>query len=87
MIAAAIYSLCTLLACACAWLLFGAYRRSGYRLLFWSSLFFALVAANNVLLVIDKLVFPTEIDLSLFRYVVALGATGVLLHGLVWNSE
>lgn len=87
MIAAGIYGLCALSALLCAWLLFAAYRRSRYRLLFWSSLFFVLTTWNNVLLVVDKLVFPTEIDLSLLRYGSALVAIGVLLYGLVWNSE
>jgi hypothetical protein len=87
MIAAGIYGLCALSAVACAWLLFAAYGRSRYRLLFWSSLFFILTTVNNVLLVVDKLVFPTEIDLSLGRYALALVTIGVLLYGLVWNSE
>jgi hypothetical protein len=87
MIAAAIYSLCAVLALVCAWLLFAAYGRSGYRLLFWSSLFFALATLNNILLVVDKLIFPTEIDLSLLRYGLALVTIAVLLYGLVWTSE
>ena len=87
MIPAGIYGLCALVSLACAWLLFAAYRRSRYRLLFWSSLFFVLATVNNVLLVLDKLVFPTEIDLSLGRYALALVTVGVLLYGLVWNSE
>jgi hypothetical protein len=87
MIAAGIYGLCALSALVCAWLLFAAYRRSRYPLLFWSSLFFMLTAANNVLLVVDKLIFPTEIDLSLLRYGLALVTIGVLLYGLVWNNE
>ncbi|HJR76376.1 MAG TPA: DUF5985 family protein [Nitrospiraceae bacterium] len=86
MIAAAIYGLCALSALGCAWLLFAAYRRSRYALLFWSSLFFVLTTVSNIFLVLDKLVFP-DIDLSLWRYGLALLAVGVLLYGLVWNSE
>lgn len=86
MIAAGIYSLCAVLALACAWLLFTAYRRSRYPLLFWSSLFFILTTATNVFLVADKLVFP-EIDLSLWRYAIGLLAVAMLLYGLVWDSE
>ena len=87
MIAAGIYGLCAVSALVCAWLLFSAYRRSGYRLLFWSSLFFILTTVNNVLLVFDKLIFPTEIDLSLLRYGLALVTIAVLLYGLVWSNE
>jgi hypothetical protein len=86
MIAAAIYALCALSALLCAWMLFAAYRRSGYPLLFWSSVFFALTTATNTFLVLDKLVFP-DIDLSLWRHGVALLAIGILLYGLVWSSE
>ncbi|HET6675762.1 MAG TPA: DUF5985 family protein [Nitrospiraceae bacterium] len=87
MIAAVIYGLCAVLALVCAWLLFTAYRRSRYRLLLWSSLFFMLTTVNNIFLVVDKLIFPTEIDLSLLRYGLALITIAVLLYGLVWNSE
>ena len=87
MTAAVIYALCSLSAFACAWLLFAAYRRGRYHLLFWSSLFFMLTTVNNILLVVDKLIFPTEIDLSLLRYGLALITIAVLLYGLVWNSE
>ncbi|MGD9729021.1 MAG: DUF5985 family protein [Nitrospiraceae bacterium] len=87
MTAAVIYGLCALSAFMCAWLLFAAYRRSRYRLLFWSSLFFMLTTVNNILLVVDKLIFPTEIDLSLLRYGLALITIAVLLYGLVWNSD
>ena len=87
MTAAVIYGLCALSAFTCAWLLFAAYRRSRYRLLLWSSLFFMLTTVNNILLVVDKLIFPTESDLSLLRYGLALITIAVLLYGLVWNSD
>ena len=87
MTAAVIYGLCALSAFTCAWLLFAAYCRSRYRLLFWSSLFFMLTTVNNIFLVVDKLIFPTEIDLSLLRYGLALITIAVLLYGLVWNSD
>lgn len=87
MIPAVIYGLCAVLSLVCACLLFAAYRRSRYQLLLWSSLFFMLTTVNNIFLVVDKLVFPTEIDLSLFRYGLALITIAVLLYGLVWNSD
>ena len=51
-----IYSLCTLTSLACAWLLLRSYRATRHRLLFWSTLCFAGLTLNNVLLLVDKLV-------------------------------
>lgn len=82
----AIYSLCTLTALACAYLLLQAFRRSGYRLLLWSGLCFAGLTLNNVVLVIDKVILP-DIDLSVWRSVVALAAMAILLYGLIWDRE
>ena len=83
---AVIYSLCALTALACAILLLQAYRRSGYRLLLWSGLCFAGLTLNNLLLVLDKLVF-VEADLSVWRTSTALLAMSILLYGLVWDNE
>jgi hypothetical protein len=84
--AAIIYTLCALTALGCAILLLRGYRRSGYRLLFWSGLCFAGLTANNLLLVIDKVALP-EIDLSLWRTLIALASIIVLLFGLIWDSD
>jgi len=81
-----IYSLCALTSLLCAWLLLQAYGRSAYRLLLWSGLCFVGLTANNILVVLDKVVFR-EVDLSLWRLVVALMAMLVLLYGLIWNVE
>jgi hypothetical protein len=84
--AAIIYSLCALTALGCALLLLRGYRRSRYRLLLWSGLCFAGLTANNILLVIDKVALP-EIDLSIWRTLVALIAMTILLFGLIWDSD
>lgn len=84
--AAVIYSLCALTALMCTYLLLQAYRRSRSRLLFWSGLCFAGLTANNLLLVLDKLVF-LAVDLSIWRTLVALLAMSVLLYGLIWDTE
>ncbi len=84
--AATIYGLCALTALLCTVLLLLAYRRSGYRLLLWSGLCFAGLTANNLLLVLDKLVFTT-VDLSIWRTSVALVAMAVLLYGMIWSTE
>jgi len=84
--AAIVYSLCALTALLCTWLLIQAYRRRRSGLLLWSGLAFAGLTLNNLLLVLDKLVFM-KIDLSMLRNTVALLAMVVLLYGLVWNAE
>lgn len=85
--ASVIYSLCALTSGLCAWVLFQAHGRMKYQLLFWCGLFFAVTTFNNLLLVVDKLVFPTEIDLSVMRYLISLAALGVLLRGLIFEVE
>lgn len=85
--AAIVYSLCALTALACFVLLLRGWRATRSRLLFWSALCFAAMTVNNSLLVIDKLVFPTQVDLSTWRLGVALLAVVLLLFGLVWEEE
>ena len=86
MVPAIVYGLCMLTALTCAWLLLQAYRKTRYRLLFWCSLFFSISALNNVFLVVDKVMYPT-LDLTLYRYVVALAGLCVLLPGLILERE
>jgi hypothetical protein len=52
----------------------------------WSSLCFAGLTLNNLLPVLDKLVFPLA-DLSAWRTSVAVLAMSVLLYGLIWDAE
>ncbi len=84
--AVTIYLLCTLTSLACAWLLLGSYRRTGHRLLFWSGLCFVTMTVNNILLTLDKLVFP-NVDLLPWRLVTALIAVALLLYGLIYEKE
>lgn len=81
-----IYSLCTLTSLACAWLLLRSYRRTGHRLLFWSGLCFVGMTLNNLLLLLDKLVFP-DVDLRTWRLAAALVAVILLLYGLIYEKE
>ncbi len=81
-----VYGLCALTALMCAFLLLRAYGRQRYRLLLWSGLCFSILALNNFLLVVDKLILPAE-DLSLWRTGTALIAMMVLLYGLIWDAE
>jgi len=82
-----IYSLCALVAALCTFLLLRSWTASRYRLLLWTGLCFAGLTVTNVLLFIDKIVLPTEIDLAPARIVVTLAAMGVLLYGLVWDAQ
>lgn len=84
--AAIIYGLCTLTAATCTYLLLQAYARGRYRLLLWSGLCFAGLTVNNLLLVLDKIVFPTA-DLAVWRTAAAVVAMAVLLYGLIWDTE
>lgn len=85
--AVTIYILCTLTSLACAWLLYASYRRTGHRLLFWSGSCFAVMTINNMLLLLDKVVFPTEISLLPLRLISALLALLLLLYGLIYEKE
>ena len=85
--ASLIYSLCALTSLTCLLLLWRSYRATGARLLFWSAACFLLLTVNNMLLVLDKVVFPVEVDLSLWRLAAALAAVALLLFGLVWEEE
>ncbi|QNA89087.1 hypothetical protein G4G28_12485 [Massilia sp. Dwa41.01b] len=81
-----IYILCILTSLACAWLLFASYRRTGYRLLFWSGSCFAVMTLNNLFLLLDKIVFP-NVDFLPARLVSALVAISLLLYGLIYEKE
>ena len=81
-----IYTLCTLTSLACTWLLLASYRRTGHRLLFWSGWSFAAMTVNNLVLVLDKIVFP-ELDLLPVRLVFALVAMLLLIYGLIYEKE
>lgn len=81
-----IYALCALTAAACAALLLRTYLRTHFRLLLWSSLCFFGLTVNNVLLVLDRVVF-TDVDLSMWRLGIALAAVMVLLGGLILEES
>lgn len=82
-----IYSLCALTSITCLVLLWRSWRASGARLLFWSALCFGALSVNNVLLVIDRVVLPTQVDLGTWRLAWALAAVMLLLFGLVWEED
>ena len=84
---AIVYSLCLLTSAACAWLLGRSYRRNGMPLLLWSCIAFAFLAANNLVLVLDLVVWPKEVDLRIARLSLSLAAVACLIWGFVWEVE
>ena len=83
--AGCIYTLCALTSFACAWLLLQAYCRSRYKFLLWSGICFIALTLNNILVILDK--FFIEVDLSLWRLVMALTGMTILLYGLIFDTE
>lgn len=77
-----IYGLCAAAAFACAALLLRQYMRTRFRLLLWSGACFMGLSLNNVLLVLDRLVF-LEVDLSPWRLALGLLSVLLLIFGLV----
>jgi hypothetical protein len=84
--ASVVYALCAITSILCAVLLGRAYRASRARLLLWSSLSFAGLALNNLLLFLDLVMLPT-VDLALYRGFVAAASVMVLLLGLIWDAR
>jgi len=84
--ATAVYVLCAITSTACAILLLRAYRRTRVRLLLWSFLCFAMLAVNNVLLVVDLAVIR-DTDLSIPRTATALTGLVLLLYGLIFDTQ
>jgi hypothetical protein len=85
--AAMIYTLCALTSITCLVLLWRSWRASGARLLFWSALCFGALSVNNVLLVLDRVVWPVEVTLTVPRLLAALVAVLLLLFGLIWEED
>jgi hypothetical protein len=82
-----LFLLAALTSGACMVLLFRGYARTGARLLLWSALCFIVLTANNVLLFFHTIVFPTQVDLRLFRLMAALAGIACLLYAFIWEAE
>jgi hypothetical protein len=61
-------------------------RGTGVRLLLWSGICFAALALENAILFFDMVVVP-DVDLQVWRNVVALIGLLCLLFGLVWDDR
>lgn len=85
-LAAAVYILCLLTSSACGWLLIRGYRRNRTRLLLWCAGCFALLALNNLLVVVDLILLPS-VDLTMARSVTLLSAACVILLGFIFEVD
>lgn len=80
-----VYVLCAITSLTCAVLLYRGYRHSRARLLLWSSLCFAGLFLNNLLLIVDTR--TPNVDLSFWRTLPALAGIAMLVYGLVWDAD
>lgn len=87
MIAASIYIMCAITSLACAVMLMRAYRKNRSRMLFWSLVCFWGLALNNILLFIDLVVTPPDVDLSPLRTFIGFISVSLLVYGLVSESK
>lgn len=81
-----IYCLCALTSFVCSWALLRSYFSNRSRILLWTGLCFCFMFANNVFLILDRVVFP-DIDFIPMRLFTALVAVVLLVFGLVWEDE
>lgn len=84
--AEALYILSAATSLACFVLLFRGFRRTRVRLLFWSSLCFAALTVNNLLLYADRAIWLDR-DLLLARDLTSLAGISILVFGLIWEVE
>jgi hypothetical protein len=82
-----LYLLALVTSLGCMALLFRAYAASGMRLLLWSALCFVGLSVNNVLLFVDLVILPTEVDLRPYRLLSALAGLLFLLYAFIWEAE
>ncbi|UWZ86459.1 DUF5985 family protein [Occallatibacter riparius] len=83
---ATVYILTCITTLLCAVLLFRGYARVRRRLLLWSALCFVGLTITNLLKILDLLVF-LQTDLYTYRLGAAAVAMGLLIFGLVWESQ
>lgn len=81
-----IYLLCAATALVCSALLWRTCRTNRTQLLFWSSICFLGLAAENVLLYADLVAFP-RVDLSMYRHALGLAALALLVYALIWDAD
>lgn len=81
-----IYLLCAFTAISCGGLLLLSYRRTSARLLLWSGLCFVGLSIANLMVIADLLT-GQNIDFYTWRNLLSLLSMGMLLYGLIWDSQ
>lgn len=84
--AEAVYVLCAITSLLCAVLLLRSWFAAKRRLLMWSALCFVGLMANNLLLVVDRILVPS-VDMSMIVKLPALAGVALFVFGLVWEQE
>jgi Family of unknown function (DUF5985) len=86
-LAPAVYIFGFLVTLACGVLLFRAYAVARKRLLLWSAVCFCGLAISNLLVFVDLVILPTQIDLYPWRLLTAAAAMLILMYGLIWEGQ
>jgi hypothetical protein len=81
-----VYGLCAGAALLCTFFLLRAYLQTKTRLLLWSTMCFAGLTVNNLLVIIDLVILP-QVDLFIWRTLAALLGVLALLFGLLWEGR
>lgn len=84
---AVVYGLCLLASLLCAGLLFRGWAKARTRLLLWTAVSFGLMALNNLLLVVDLVLLPTQVQLWWPRQIALALAIGVLIYAFIWEVD
>jgi hypothetical protein len=85
-VSATVYILTCITTLLCAVMLLRGYARVRRRLLLWSGLCFIGLTITNVFKVLDLIVF-LHTDLYTYRLGSAALAMGLLIYGLIWESQ
>jgi hypothetical protein len=85
--AESVYALCGVTSIVCALLLLRGWRASRAPLLFWAGLCFIGLAIDNVVVFIDFVLTPPEVDLFWYRTPPAVAGMLILIYGLVRESK
>jgi len=84
---AVVYGLCLAASLLCAGLLLRAWLGARTRLLLWTAVSFGFIALNNLLLVVDLVLLPTQVQLWWPRQIALIIAVGVLIYAFIWEVD
>lgn len=82
-----VYILCLVTSSIVAVLLLRGYARSRHRILFWCGLGFIGLSLNNAMLIVDLMIVPVTLDLSVVRQLPAVVGMGLMLFGMIWDDR